>query len=174
MSRPFVAHTPASTPRAACIAVGSEMSGGVSNVVASNINCSLAGQGLNVKSTLGRGGYITNVSFTDVTMGAVGTALAVDDGYRDQYPPAPVNATLVPVIAGVTIARVTASGPPGSIGSAGDFRGLAGAGVITGVSISDVDLTAGIKPGGRPAWACGNVTGSSTNVLPAPCAELQH
>jgi hypothetical protein len=37
-----------------------------------------------------------------------------------------------------------------------------------------VDLTAGLKPGGKPAWSCGNVTGSSSNVLPAPCAELQH
>lgn len=164
------------TTQSACLAVGSEMSGGVADVTATGIRCLQAGQGLNVKSALGRGGYIRNVTFADVAFGPgrVGVAFAVVGSYRDQYPPAPVNATLVPLVGGVTIRNATAVGAAGSLGSVGDFSGLAGAGEgeITGVTIEDVDVTAGLAPGGKPAWACANVSGTSARVLPAPCAQL--
>jgi polygalacturonase len=70
--------------QSACIAVGSEMSGGVFGVTASDIDCLEAGQALNVKSTLGRGGAVEGVSFSNVRIGTVGTALVVSDSYHDQ------------------------------------------------------------------------------------------
>lgn len=62
-------------------------------------------------------------------------------------------------------------GPDAVIGQAGDFEGLGAtpdAGQIFGVVLSDVDLG---SP--RSGWKCVNVTGQSTAVSPAPCAQLQ-
>jgi polygalacturonase len=159
--------------QSACLAIGSEMSGGVANVVVSDITCDAAGQAINIKSALGRGGYIRNVSVSGVVLtgvGYVGTALAATDNYADQYPPAPIDPHLIPIIDGITITNVTAAGPPGSVGRAGDFQGLGttpAAGQITGVALTDIAL--GPVKGG---WTCANVTGTSSNVSPQPCAAL--
>lgn len=160
-----------------CIAVGSEMSGGVSDVHASRVSCVQAGQGLNVKSALGRGGYITNVTLADSTFGlpgckecVVGVAIAGVDTYTDQYPAAPVNVTLVPQLRDITVVNVTALGPPGSLGGCGVFEGLGGSGNVTGVRLIDVDLSSGYA--GKAPWRCTNTTGTSVNVKPQPCAEL--
>ena len=113
-----------------CIAIGSEMSGGVENVTATNITCITAGWGLNVKSALGRGGYIRNVTFQYVIFGPgkIPTAFEAGDTYVDTVPPAPVNATLVPIIDGIFITNVTYVGPSNSIKRPGDFEGLGGEG----------------------------------------------
>jgi hypothetical protein len=50
--------------------------------------------------------------------------------------------------------------------AAGAFAGLPGAS-ITNVLLEDVDLDAPAS-----SWTCSNVTGSSHNVRPAPCAAL--
>ena len=158
--------------QSACVAIGSEMSGGVADVDIRDVTCIAAGQGLNIKSALGRGGAITNISFANASMGAVGVALAVVTNYRDQYPPAPVNSSLVPRISGVRIADVTAVGPPGSIGRAGEFLGLGGAtGNITFLTLERVDLSGGLAPDAR-AWECANVSGEASDVQPPACGEL--
>lgn len=158
-----------------CIAVGSEMSGGVENVTATRIHCVTAGWGFNVKSALGRGGYIRNVTFADVVLGPGRIEYAVleaGDTYTDRFPAAPVNATLVPIIDGLTIRNVSFVGPPGSYGGpVGAFTGLGGAGNVTGVVLQDVRLAGGMAPGG-PGWTCANATGVAVNVDPPPCAEL--
>lgn len=42
------------------------------------------------------------------------------------------------------------------------------AGLIHNITLVDINLGATTK-----GWQCGNVTGSSTNVVPVPCADLQ-
>ena len=151
-----------------CIAVGSEMSGGVADVFVSHITCVNSGSLIDVKSTLGRGGYVRNVSLVGATItGKVACALRVADDYGDNN--GPVNRTLVPVMGGILIANVVAA-PTAVIGAAGFFEGLgrtAASGMITGIELHNVQL-------GAPAtgWHCENVTGKSSGVVPAPCAAL--
>jgi hypothetical protein len=91
---------------------------------------------------------------------------------RSQYPPCPVNDSLIPRLGSIAIANITAVGGPGSIGAAGDFHGLgstAESGGITNVTLRDVDLGGAAAAG----WSCANVSGSSSGVvLPAPCPQL--
>lgn len=157
-----------------CIAIGSEMSGGVSNVHATNITCIEAGQGINVKSALGRGGYIRNITVENTSICSAGVAIAAADTYRDQYPPAPVNSSLVPIVDGIYITGMsvpvdgttgTGTGSSCWIGSAGVFEGL-NVSYIHNVVLTDVQLLSTAK------WSCVNVTGSSSNVAPTPCAQL--
>lgn len=147
------------------------MSGGVSDVFVDNITCVTAGWGLNVKSALGRGGYVTNVTYQNVVQGpgSIGVALAAGDTYRDRFPAAPVNATLVPVMDGVYVTNVTYAGPQGGVKRAGDFEGLGGAGNVTRLVLTNVDLSAGIA---KSDWVCANVSGAAINVRPVPCPEL--
>ena len=113
-----------------------------------------------------------NVTFEDVVFGpgAIGVALAAVTNYRDQYPPFPVNASLIPLFSGITVRRVSGVGAARSIGRAGEFEGLGdlpSSGLISGVSIMDCDLSTAAQ-----GWQCSNVTGVSTNVLPRPCTQL--
>ena len=151
-----------------CIAVGSEMSGGVADVFISNITCVNSGSLIDVKSTLGRGGYVHNVNLIGaVITGKVAVALRVADNYGDNN--GPVNRSLVPVMGGVFISDVVAA-PTAVIGAAGFFEGLgstAASGMITDVELRSVQL-------GAPAagWHCVNVSGTSVGVVPAPCPAL--
>ena len=153
-----------------CVAIGSEMSGGVSDVFLSNISCVRGGQLLNVKSTLGRGGYIRNVHLSNSTVvGKVGVALRAADNYGDNN--GPINSTLVPQIDGIFCSHIR-SAPGAVLGAAGFFEGLGDtpeAGKIVNVVLDDVVLAA--APAG--SWRCTNVSGTSTGVSPAPCAALQ-
>jgi polygalacturonase len=150
------------------IAVGSEMSGGVDGVFVSNITGIRGGEGLNVKSSLGRGGYVRNVVFTNSVLYNVKVALRAGDNYGDD--PGPIDKSLIPIISGIFIDNITA-GIGATIGQAGFFLGLDNTnetkGMITGVTITNVDL--GNPPLG---WSCVNVTGTSYNVKPKPCSEL--
>lgn len=152
-----------------CVAIGSEMSGGVEDVHVSNITCVSSGSLIDVKSTLGRGGYVRNVTLVNSRiLGVVAVALKVSDEYGDNN--GPVNRTLVPRLGDIVVANVTV-GPDALIGEAGEFVGLGAtpdAGEIYGVVLTDIDL-------GSPllGWTCKNVTGKSAAVSPAPCAQLQ-
>jgi polygalacturonase len=54
----------------ACIAIGSEMSGGIKNAtVDGGLYCDQGDQALNVKSAVGRGGYVRNILFRDAVLG---------------------------------------------------------------------------------------------------------
>lgn len=151
-----------------CIAIGSEMSGGVSDVFISNITCKNSGTLIDVKSTLGRGGYVRRVHLQGaVITGAVKTALQISDLYGDNN--GPVNATLVPLLSDVFISDVSAAATA-TLGAAGVFQGLGATpaqGQITGVVLANVSL--GAPAGG---WKCANVSGTSAAVFPAPCKEL--
>ena len=61
-----------------CVAVGSEMSGGVEDVFVYNITCVSSGSLIDVKSTLGRGGYVRNVNLVGSRiLGTLAVALRV-------------------------------------------------------------------------------------------------
>ncbi len=63
------------------VVIGSEMSGSVRNVVASNIVCPGTSMGMNNKSDRGRGGVVENVRMDHWTMDDVGRAINVSQYY---------------------------------------------------------------------------------------------
>ena len=140
--------------------MGSEMSGGIYNVSAVNITCLDVDTCFRLKSSLGRGGVIRDISMRDSRIIGAGTAFDASDFYGGH--PLPVNASLVPTVGDSVIERVSGV----LVGKAGLFAGLTQRN-ITGMSLRDIALDA---PAG--SWACSNVTGSFRNVTPAPCANM--
>ena len=159
----------------ACIAIGSEMSGGIENVtVHGGLFCDQGDQALNVKSAVGRGGYVRNVLFRDAVLGGgkgtVKTALQAADNYVDNFPPVPIDPKLIPLLSNITALNVSVA-PGGTVQHAGAFAGLGvtvPAGEIVGIFIDDIALGSALE-----GWACANVTGGSgANVQPDVCSQL--
>jgi polygalacturonase len=63
------------------VTIGSEISGGVRNIVASNITAVDTEAGIRIKSRRGRGGVVSNLRFSNWTMRNVGTAIDVTNFY---------------------------------------------------------------------------------------------
>jgi polygalacturonase len=63
------------------ITIGSETSGGVRNIVASNMTAIDTKNGARIKSARGRGGVVENISFDNWTMENVGEAITVTNYY---------------------------------------------------------------------------------------------
>uniref|UniRef100_M8BD22 Putative polygalacturonase n=1 Tax=Aegilops tauschii TaxID=37682 RepID=M8BD22_AEGTA len=77
------------------ISIGSEMSGGVANVTVKNVRIWDSRRGVRIKTAIGRGGYIRNISYSNITFDNVRAAIVIkvdynehaDDGYdRNAFP----------------------------------------------------------------------------------------
>jgi len=120
------------------LAIGSETSGGVRNVVASNITAIDTVNGIHMKSRRGRGGVVENIRFDNWTMENVGSAITISDaGYQMEGEAPDLGAGAVsqrtPVYRDIAVSHVTIRGKGGLIDVSGIEEMPA-----TGVRISDV------------------------------------
>jgi polygalacturonase len=106
------------------LSIGSEIAGGVQNVHAERIRFKGTDQGIRIKSARDRGNDVSNISFKDITMEDVKTAVLVTEYYPNQPPTGEVAAAsvtrLTPKFHNITIENVTAR----HSGSAGYIVGL--------------------------------------------------
>lgn len=70
---------------AGLLTLGSETSGGIRNIYASNIKGMATSNCLNIKSAVTRGGLVENVLLENVTMDGVGTVLQVNMNWNPAY-----------------------------------------------------------------------------------------
>ena len=94
------------------IVIGSETSGGIRNVVVSDIVCQGTQAGINIKSERGRGGRVENVRMDNLVFDDVGRAISVSEFYTMQGetpPPAEAVSPRTPVFRNISISRVTIS-----------------------------------------------------------------
>jgi len=64
------------------VTLGSEIAGGIRNVVADNITCQRTAMGVRIKSRRGRGGFVEDVRFNNWTMEDVGEGINVTADYQ--------------------------------------------------------------------------------------------
>ncbi|CAK9163055.1 unnamed protein product [Ilex paraguariensis] len=147
------------------IAVGSETSGGVENVLAENINLYNMGVGIHLKTNIGRGGVIQNITISDVYMenARQGIKIAGDVG---DHPDGNFNPNALPVVKEVTIKNVWGE----KVLQPGLIHGLKDA-PFTGICLSNINLPGAIRPRNSP-WQCSDVSGAAVQVSPWPCSEL--
>ncbi|CAN1778616.1 Probable polygalacturonase [Linum perenne] len=150
------------------IAVGSETSGGVENVLAENINLYNMGVGLHVKTNQGRGGFIRNITFAHVYMEQVRTGIKIAGDVGD-HPDSGFNPNALPAVKGLTFDSVWGE----KVLQPGLIRGLKDS-PFTDVCLSNINLHS-LPPTTRsppPPWKCTDVKGASIQVSPSPCSEL--
>jgi polygalacturonase len=122
----------------AALAIGSETSGGVRNLVASNITVKNTVNGIHLKSRRGRGGVVEDIRFDNWTMENVGQAISVSDaGYQMEGeapdPGAGPVTQRTPSFRNIAISHMTINGAQGLI----DVSGIPEM-PTTGIRISDV------------------------------------
>ncbi|KAF3781725.1 putative polygalacturonase [Nymphaea thermarum] len=169
MARPstdiVVRRVSGTTPTCSGVGIGSEMSGGISQVLVEDMHVWNSAAGIRLKTDKGRGGYIANVTFTNITMENVKVPIRFSSGSND-HPDEGWDPKALPTVRGIVIKNVNGSG----MGRAPLLEGLEGA-IFEDICIANVSLQ-GMAPG-KMAWQCDFVTGWSSDVLPAPCPKLQ-
>jgi hypothetical protein len=103
------------------VVIGSEMSGGVKNVVVSNCIFKGTDRGIRLKTQRGRGASIENVSFSNIIMENIGeAAIVVDMIYYDKSANPWEMSEEIPAIRNVSIDQLTVL----NAGSAFDIQGI--------------------------------------------------
>jgi len=138
------------------LSIGSEIAGGVQNVHAERIHFRGTDQGIRIKSARDRGNDVSNLSFKDLSMEDVKTAILITEYYPHPAPegdvPAEPVGRLTPKFHDITIENVTATGS----GSAGTVVGLPESPVL-GFTMKNVLIAA--KTGMSIAYATVNMDG---------------
>lgn len=138
------------------LSIGSEVAGGVQNVRAERIHFKGTDQGIRIKSARDRGNDISNISYKDIVMEDVKTAILITEYYphaapEGEVPSEPVG-RLTPKFHNITIENVTAT----NSGSAGTIVGLPESPVLA-LSMKNVHLAG--KTGLSVAYATVSMDG---------------
>ena len=154
------------TTTCAAFAIGSEMSGGVVDVTVEGARFYDATAGVHIKSGAGRGGFVRNISFSNVTMencffgfmmDMVSTKAPRNDSTH-KY-----NMSKLPNISSIWARDVV--GRHSNV--VAKLVGLAPEPIITEVHFEAVHFNP------SAAYECGNVSGTWRSVTPTPCAALR-
>ncbi|XP_024015136.1 probable polygalacturonase isoform X2 [Eutrema salsugineum] len=144
------------------ISFGSEMSGGISDVVLENALIHNSLTGIAFRTTKGRGGYIKEIDISNVDMSRIGTAI-VANGSFGSHPDDEYDANDLPLVTHIRLNNISGV----DIGVAGKLFGIKES-PFSSVALSNVSLSCSTV-----SWQCSNVYGSSKSVIPEPCPELK-
>ncbi|XP_011099733.1 probable polygalacturonase isoform X2 [Sesamum indicum] len=168
MARPSVNITirrvSGTTPTCSGIGIGSEMSGGIRNVLVENLYVRDSAAGVRIKTDKGRGGYITNITIRNIMMERVKVPIRFSRG-ADDHPDEKWDSKALPKVKGISISNVI------SVDSrkAPLLQGIDGA-PFEDICMKNVSIS-GLSPSVK--WNCEFVSGFSDGVSPVPCFELQ-
>ncbi|KAL4183768.1 hypothetical protein AMTRI_Chr11g99930 [Amborella trichopoda] len=153
------------TPTCSGIGIGSEMSGGISNITVDGFHVYNASSGIRLKTDIGRGGYIANISLSNITMDNVKVPIRFSRGAND-HPDEGWDPKALPIVKGIVIRNVVGV----NIKKGPVLEGIENA-PFQDICMFNVKLE-GIEEAHRK-WDCNLVTGGSFGVFPSPCPSLQ-
>ncbi len=123
------------------LSIGSEIAGGVQNVHAERIHFNGTDQGIRIKANRDRGNDVSHISFKDLDMAGVKTAILISEYYPKVYPEGEVASApvgrLTPHFHDITIENVKATGSQ----TAGVIVGLPESPVV-GLTLKNVTIEA--------------------------------
>lgn len=168
MARPssniIIRRVSGTTPTCSGVGIGSEMSGGVSNVIVENVHIRDSAAGIRVKTDRGRGGYVANITISNITMERVKIPIRFSRGAND-HPDEGWDPKAVPRVKGVFISNVVSRDSV----RAPLLEGIEGA-PYEGICMRNVTV---LGLGASAKWSCEFVSGFSDGVSPVPCPQLQ-
>ncbi|XP_057420728.1 probable polygalacturonase isoform X2 [Lotus japonicus] len=147
------------------LAFGSDMSGGISNVLVENAHLHNSNGGIEFRTTRGRGGYMKDIIISDVEMKNVYTAIAAR-GHCGSHPDDKFDPNALPVLDHIILQDITGT----NITIAGNFAGLQDS-PFTNICLSNITLSMNFAS--SITWECSNVSGYSDSVFPKPCPNLE-
>ncbi|KAM7485031.1 hypothetical protein LguiA_001040 [Lonicera macranthoides] len=150
----------------AAIAFGSEMSGGISDVIVEHLHLHDSFSGIEFRTAKGRGGYIKQILISDIELQNIHTAFRAT-GESGSHPDDNFDPNALPILDQITVQDVIGT----NITLAGSFNGIQES-PFTSICLSNISLS--IDSGASSnSWVCSNVLGFSEFVFPEPCAALR-
>lgn len=147
------------------ITIGSEMSGGVSEVHVEDLVVFNTKTAITLRTSPGRGGYVRNVCISKVSMIDVTTAIWFNSQYG-QHPHKHYDPKALPVIERIAIKDVTGY----NVTVAGLLEGIKGDDFV---DICLYNITLSGSAASTSPWNCSYVQGYSDLVFPLPCEPLR-
>jgi polygalacturonase len=151
----------------ASLALGSQMSGGISDIHVDHVRIHDSYKGMSFKTSLGRGGYIEEVVISDVQMDNVYVGIELM-GNCSTHPDAHFDPSELPMIKRITLKNMMAT----NISIAGILSGI-DSNPFTAICLSNLNFTMA-DSATSSSWSCSNVSGYSETVFPEPCSELRN
>lgn len=147
------------------VSIGSEMSGGVSNVTVENLHVWNSRRGVRIKTSPGRGGYVRQIFYHNLTLDNVRVGIVIKTDYNE-HPDEGYDPTAVPVLEDISFVNVHGQGvrvPARIYGSK----------EIPVKNISFRDMSIGITYKKKHIFQCSYVQGQVIGtIFPAPCENL--
>ncbi|MFS8001227.1 putative glycoside hydrolase, family 28, pectin lyase/virulence factor [Helianthus anomalus] len=153
------------SPNGSVIALGSEMSGGIKNIRAEDITAINSQSGVRIKTSPGRGAYITDIFVDGMNLQAIDSVFWTTGSYGE-HPDLGFDSKALPVVDRINYRNVVAE----DVKMAGNMSGIDG-NPFTGFCLSNVTIGFGTQQENR-LWNCTGVSGVSSNVKPEPCDVL--
>ncbi|XP_043721186.1 probable polygalacturonase [Telopea speciosissima] len=147
------------------LAFGSEMSGGISDIIVEGLHIHNSFTGIAFKTTKGRGGYIKDIFLSYLEMENVYKALKAT-GQFGSHPDDKFDPNALPVIDRITLENIVGT----NINVAGDLEGIQES-PFTSICLSNVSFL--MTFGTSASWYCSSVLGFSDLVFPEPCLDLK-
>ncbi|KAI3938288.1 hypothetical protein MKW92_048183 [Papaver armeniacum] len=135
------------------VSIGSEMSGGVSNVTVENVVVWSSRRAMRIKTAAGRGGYIQNITNQNITLDDVRAGFVVKTNYN-QHPDAGYDPKAYPIISNINFINIHGQGVRVPVRLHGS-RGIP----LRNLTFRDFSCS----------FVQGRVIGS---IFPAPCENL--
>ncbi|PNY12091.1 putative polygalacturonase-like protein, partial [Trifolium pratense] len=146
------------------LAFGSDMSGGISNVVVEHVILDNSKGGIEFRTVRGRGGYMKEIIISDVEMKNINTAI-VATAYCGSHPDDKFDPNALPTLDHFIFQDIIGT----NITIAGSFAGLQES-PFTNICLSNITLS--VNYASSTTWNCSNVSGVSDSVIPKPCPDL--
>lgn len=160
-----ILHVTISVDDSAGVSIGSEMSGGVSNVTVDNLIVWESRRGIRIKTAPGRGGYIRNITYRNVTLDNVRVGIMIKTDYNE-HPDEGFDPKAMPIIANISFSGIHGQGVrvPVRIHGSEDIP-------VKGVSFQDMSV--GLTYKKKHIFQCSFIKGRVIGLIfPSPCENL--
>ncbi|KAJ6805055.1 putative polygalacturonase [Iris pallida] len=147
------------------VSIGSEMSGGVSNVTVENLHIWHSRRGVRIKTAPGRGAYVRDITYRNISLDVVRVGIVIKTDYNE-HPDEGFDPKAAPTISGLSFNRVHGQGVRVPVRMYGSEE----------IPIKDVtfqDFSVGITYKKKRIFQCSYVEGRVIgSIFPAPCENL--
>lgn len=168
MARPssniIIKRVSGTTPTCSGVGIGSEMSGGISNVTVEDMHIRDSAAGVRIKTDKGRGGYIANITISNITMERVKIPIRFSRGAND-HPDQDWDPKALPKVKGIIMRNIVSLDTK----KAPLLEGIEGS-PFEDICIKNVTIL-GIAH--SVEWNCAFISGFSYGVFPDPCHQLR-
>lgn len=147
------------------VSIGSEMSGGVSDVLVENVHVWDSRRGVRIKTAPGRGAYVTNVMYQNITFENVRVGIVIKTDYNE-HPDEGFDPKAVPTIGNISYTSIHGHRVRVPVRIQGSAQ-------IPVKNVTFHDMSIGIVDKKHHVFQCSFVQGQVIGyVFPVPCKNL--